>query len=145
MSTTPKPTRKHKRKKSGENEVASVLLGRRAGRLWLCRACWEWTGTPVSVEFAAQRVLEEEGYFGDVMGFYHTHPNMPARPSERDIRTMQAWVGCLGKPLLCLIRGRDGLRGWVFRDDEDKGQPLVALLWQESFQPVPIFAALTKE
>jgi proteasome lid subunit RPN8/RPN11 len=59
-------------------------------------------------------VLAREERHGDVIGFLHTHPGMAAVPSERDVRTMHAWCSAFGKPLLCLIKGADGLRGWRF-------------------------------
>jgi hypothetical protein len=52
------------------------------------------------------------------MGWYHTHPGMRAIPSARDVATMRAWCLALGKPLLCVIAGNDGTRGYIFYDDD---------------------------
>jgi proteasome lid subunit RPN8/RPN11 len=61
---------------------------------------------------------------GDVIGFLHTHPDGPASPSDRDVRTMRAWRLAFGKPLLCLIDGPVGIRGFRFDNNESTGEPL---------------------
>jgi proteasome lid subunit RPN8/RPN11 len=81
-------------------------------------------GSPASVEFDWAWVLAREERSRDVLGFYHTHPAGLATPSWRDVRTMRAWVGCLGKPLLCIIESEGGLAAYVFRTDTDEGHPL---------------------
>jgi len=53
-----------------------------------------------------------------VVGFYHTHPGFTATPSFIDHGTMGAWVNCLGKPLWCVIKGVDGIRAFLYKDDE---------------------------
>jgi proteasome lid subunit RPN8/RPN11 len=47
--------------------------------------------------------MNREEKHGDVVGFLHTHPDGPAAPSKRDLRTMRAWWSAFGKPLLYLI------------------------------------------
>ena len=78
-------------------------------------ADWSWT-------------LAREEMHGDVMGFYHTHPDGGSlAPSQRDIRTMQAWCSALGKPLLCLIAEHQKPampKGYVFKTDEHRGEPV---------------------
>jgi hypothetical protein len=37
---------------------------------------------------------------------------------------MHAWVSCFGKPLLCIIAGIDGMRGYRFDDDRAVGVEL---------------------
>jgi proteasome lid subunit RPN8/RPN11 len=101
-----------------------TLLGERRGRIWLCRRVQPSQGERTSVRFDGARVLEREETHGDVVGFLHTHPDGPASPSERDVRTMRAWCGAFGKPLLCLIDGPDGLRGFRFDDGESFGREL---------------------
>ena len=66
--------------------------------------------------------MEREERYGDVAGFFHTHPQGLAIPSERDLRTMRAWVSCFGKPLLCLIDSGDRLSAFLFQTDEDAGR-----------------------
>ena len=77
------------------------------------------------MEFDAAAALEREERRGDVVGFLHTHPCGSARPSRRDIDTMQAWCSAFGKPLLCVIRGADELAGCRFDDDESPGERLL--------------------
>jgi proteasome lid subunit RPN8/RPN11 len=76
------------------------------------------------VRFDGDRVLRREERRGDVAGFLHTHPGMAAVPSVRDLRTMRAWCSCFGKPLLCVIAGGDGVRGYRFDDDTSDGVEL---------------------
>jgi hypothetical protein len=106
------------------HEISYVLIGQRRGRIWVGRLRQRQTGQPASVEFDWSWVLEREGRWGDVLGFYHTHPAGAATPSARDLRTMRAWVSCLGKPLLCVIEGDDVLAAHLFATDEDSGQAL---------------------
>jgi hypothetical protein len=50
---------------------------------------------------------------------------MPA-PSKRDDRTMQAWVGSFGKPLLCLIEANRHVAAFLYANDEDTATALTA-------------------
>jgi hypothetical protein len=106
------------------HEISYVLIGQRRGRIWYGRLRQRQTGQQASVEFDWNWVLEREERQGDVLGFYHTHPAGAAAPSARDVRTMRAWVSCLGKPLLCVIESNDVLAAHVFATDEDSGQML---------------------
>ena len=106
------------------NEVVAVLVGQRRGRLWYGRLQQRQVGRPASVEFNWTWALEREERLSDVIGFYHTHPSGLTTPSQRDVRTMRAWVTCLGKPLLCVIASGDALTAYLFQTDEDSGQPL---------------------
>jgi hypothetical protein len=76
------------------------------------------------VEFDGAAVLTREEKRRDIIGFLHTHPGLPAKPSPRDIATMQAWVSAFGKPLLCLIAGTDCLAGFCFDSDASRGERL---------------------
>lgn len=107
-----------------ENEISAILVGRRRGRIWYGRLRERRGGGPASVEFDWAWVLAREERYGDVAGFYHTHPPGLAAPSQRDLRTMRAWVSCLGKPLLCVIESGDVLAAYLFCTDEDDGQAL---------------------
>jgi proteasome lid subunit RPN8/RPN11 len=84
-------------------------------------------GKRVSVRFDGAWVLNREEEHGDVVGFLHTHPEGPATPSGRDVRTMRAWHSAFGKPLLCLIAGPDDLRGYRFDGDDPTGAVLAAV------------------
>jgi len=71
-------------------------------------------GNAVSVKFDWNWVLKREEKKGDVLGFWHTHPNKDAEPSERDIKTMKAWTNCLGKCLFCVIQNSYTKRAYSF-------------------------------
>ena len=110
---------------TSKNESCYVLVGQRRGRIWFGRLRRRLAGQPASVEFDWEWVLSREERCGDVAGFYHTHQAGLAAPSDRDVRTMRAWVSCLGKPLLCLIQAGGTLTAYAFATDEDDGRPLV--------------------
>ena len=102
------------------------LIGRRQGPFWFARRTKPTHGTPTSVGFDANWVLRREEARGDVVGFYHTHPSGQPRPSKRDDRTMHAWVGCFGKPLLCLIEADGVVAAYWYENDEDGAIRLTA-------------------
>jgi proteasome lid subunit RPN8/RPN11 len=104
-------------------EQCWTLLGQRRGRIWFCRRVRHSRGDRASVEFDGGWVLQREEEHGDIVGFLHTHPDGPASPSGRDVRTMRAWCSAFGKPLLCLIASPDGVRGYRF-DAESTGEEL---------------------
>lgn len=108
-------------------EESWVLVGHRRGPVWLARKMRHRTGEPASVGFDAAWVLAREEQYRDVVGFLHTHPPGLLRPSGRDVRTMRAWCGAFGKPLLCLIASGDRFAGWRFDDDESEGVRIAAL------------------
>ena len=105
-------------------EQCWTLLGQRRGRIWLCRCVRRTSGERASVSFDGAWTLEREEGYGDVIGFLNTHPDGPATPSDRDVRTMRAWRRAFGKPLLCVIAGPDSLRGYRFDDDTSKGDQI---------------------
>jgi proteasome lid subunit RPN8/RPN11 len=105
-------------------EQCWTLLGERRGRVWFCRRTRRTSGERVSVRFDGAWALRREEDRGDVVGFLHTHPDGPASPSGRDVRTMRAWCIAFGKPLVCLIQSPDGLRGYRFDDDGSTGEAL---------------------
>ncbi len=110
------------KKTTEESEEAGILVGSRKGGIWLGRLCrWEQGGA-ASVEFDWSWVLEREERHGDVIGFWHTHPFGLAGPSRRDVRTMHAWVDCLGKPLLCLIEVPGKIAAYLYRTGEEAGR-----------------------
>ena len=105
-----------------KNEQYAVLIGHCRSGIWYGRLRQRQVGSPGSVEFDWAWVMEREERYGDVAGFFHTHPSGLATPSQRDVRTMRAWVSCFGKPLLCLIESCEGLSAYLFGTDEDAGQ-----------------------
>lgn len=106
-------------------EEAHILTGIRRGRVWLMRLQQRIEGAPASVETDWRWALEREERYHDVAGFYHTHPPAAgAAPSQRDVRTMRAWCGAFGKPLLCVIACDGHTLSTRFLDDEDSGLAL---------------------
>ena len=105
-----------------KNEEYAVLVGQCRRGIWHGRLRQRQLGGPASVEFDWAWVMEREERYGDVAGFFHTHPTGLATPSQRDVRTMCAWVSCFGKPLLCLIESGEGSSAYLFETDEDTGQ-----------------------
>jgi proteasome lid subunit RPN8/RPN11 len=109
------------------NERCWTLLGSRdaSSGTWRIELHHIVLGDQTRVEADWSWTLAREEADGDVMGFYHTHPQgIGTQPSKRDIRTMQAWCSALGKPLLCLIAEDPGARiptGYVFESDEHRG------------------------
>jgi proteasome lid subunit RPN8/RPN11 len=103
-----------------------VLLGTRQGPFWHARRVRPTKGEPLSVQFDGAWVLIREEERGDVVGFYHTHPGGPPDPSQRDVKTMHAWAGSFGKPLLCLIEASGQIAAYRFDDDESTGVRLPA-------------------
>ena len=103
-----------------------TLVGRQQGRFWYARRMRPTKGDPASVAFDASWVIAREEAKGDVVGFYHTHPSGMPDPSRRDDRTMRAWVGSFGKPLLCLIEADGKVAGYQYRSDESDGVALTA-------------------
>lgn len=106
------------------NEISYILVGQRRGGIWYGRLRRRTEGGPGHVDFDWDWVLAREERHGDVLGFYHTHPAGLPRPSSRDVRTMGAWVSCLGKPLLCAIRSGRVLGAYLFATHDDPGVPL---------------------
>jgi proteasome lid subunit RPN8/RPN11 len=105
-------------------EQCWTLVGQRRGRIWFCRRVRPSSGERASVRFDGAWVLRREETYGDVLGFLHTHPDGPPSPSRRDVRTMRAWCGAFGKPLLCLIAASGRVHGYRFDDDESLGAAL---------------------
>jgi len=108
-------------------ESSAILTGQRRGRIWHVRLRKFGSGKPTSVEFDWAYVLEREERYGDIVGFYHTHPVGLITTSRRDVQTMRAWVSCLGKPLLCVIASGATLSAYVFETDDDAGTPLAEI------------------
>ncbi len=110
-----------------KHERCWTLLGRRQGPFWHACRRRPTQGGPASVAFDPAWVIEREESRGDVIGFYHTHPGGMPGPSQRDHRTMRAWVGSFGKPLLCLIEADGVVNAYLYVDDEvDEGIALTA-------------------
>jgi len=106
-------------------EQCWLLVGQRRGPIWYARRVRRSSGERASVHFDGLWALRREESHHDVVGFYHTHPDGPACPSQRDERTMRAWCSAFGKPLLCVIASPGSLNGFRFDDDESDGVELL--------------------
>lgn len=103
-----------KNRYGNQKEIAYVLIGEIKDGIVLARMMWKTRGTETSVLFDGAKVLEREEKHGDLVGFYHTHPEGFTQPSKRDDDTMISWSFCFGKPLLCVVGTSVGLRAWVY-------------------------------
>lgn len=103
------------------NERSWVLTGEIDGSHWWGRPQKMTEGEPTAVDFDFKFVLKQEEEKGNVIGWLHTHPGFESYTSGRDIRTMKVWSTCMGKPLICAIRGIDGLKAWFWPHDESEG------------------------
>ncbi|HQR38779.1 MAG TPA: M67 family metallopeptidase [Blastocatellia bacterium] len=64
--------------------------------------------------FRAERHASSAGLA--VIGYYHSHPNAPARPSEYDL-THATWPG-ISYPIVSVIEGVAGeIRNWTLLED----------------------------
>ena len=64
--------------------------------------------------FRAERYASTKGL--DVVGYYHSHPNAPARPSEFDL-DHATWPG-ISYPIVAVIAGVAAeVRSWTLADD----------------------------
>jgi hypothetical protein len=103
-----------------KNEICLTLIGKwLTKKLWVAKGHWLQEGHPTQVGFEHlyNRILRKEIDPEKIIGFYHTHPKFRASPSLMDHETMNQWVDVLGKPLLCLIEGVDGLNIFYFFGD----------------------------
>lgn len=69
--------------------------------LWfrIGRIVYHSKGGPASVDFDWKKVYNSRW----LLGFYHTHPGNLIHYSDRDKRTMGAWVSCCWRDLICGI------------------------------------------
>lgn len=101
-----------------ENEKCWLITGKIFRRFFYGKMLYMSEGYPTQVKFDGDYVLKLEENQGNIIGFYHTHPKMMATPSSTDHETMHSWVSCFGKPLLCLIEGSNGIKTYLYQDDE---------------------------
>ncbi len=109
-------------------EEAYILTGTRRGLVWLLRCHRPMLGTPDSVETDWKWALRREERYGDVMGFYHTHPPAAGtRPSPRDVRTMRAWCSAFGKEMLGVIAAGEQIKTVRFTEDQGFALPITEM------------------
>jgi hypothetical protein len=131
-------------------ETFFLLTGRQQNGIWLARLSSRQEGNEISVKFDGRQVLSREEKYGDIVGFYHSHPPGFLAPSKRDHDTMNAWSFCFGKALLCVIAADGQLRAWIYdcssgasvckqADQVEifKGRTLVAISRADCLSPDP--------
>lgn len=125
------------------NEVCYVLVGKQLGWLFLGKLVKKTVGTPSLVEFDWEWVLKREENKGDVLGFWHTHLH-GVEPSERDIKTMRAWVSCFNKPLLSVIQAnhRRDVSILRFCISNDSDSPMISFSVSKFFRLFDHFLAI---
>ncbi len=113
-------------------EQCWVLLGAydETNECWQVHIRRHVSGQPASVEADWRWTMDREEALGDVAGFAHTHPTGSGTdPSDRDVRTMEAWCSAFGKPLLCLIAEGEALldpAAYLFTKDNSDPRPVTA-------------------
>ena len=111
-------------KETYPEECAGALVGVDTGEIKLVVDVWRAENTheedrarrfliePLQIKEFEERARERDM---DVLGFYHSHPDHPAEPSEYDRE--RAWpyysyvIAAVGEG------GVEGLRSWVLKDD----------------------------
>lgn len=126
------------------NEECWILTGRKLFGLILFKKIKKSTGSSTKVRFDWKYVLKKEEERSSVVGFWHTHPKGPLLPSLQDKKTMSSWVGCFGKPLLCIIGGKNATQPYLvkqyplkWRISEKETEPeraIQAELWLDLFK-----------
>ncbi len=105
-------------------ECTGALIGMNLGEMKIVVDVWRAENTheeersrrfliePLRIKEFEERAVERDM---DVLGFYHSHPNHPAEPSEYDRE--HAWpnysyvIASVGE------EGVEGIRSWVLKDD----------------------------
>jgi proteasome lid subunit RPN8/RPN11 len=68
---------------------------------------------------AAERAARERGL--DVVGFFHSHPDHPARPSAFDLEHAWPWYSYL---IVSVVRGRpEDATSWRMSEDRSRFEP----------------------
>lgn len=110
-------------------EESWVLTGKRSGPALVARRHVYQSGTYGTVGFDYRWLEQRETERHDIVGFAHTHPpGAGASPSETDRVTMEGWVDCLGRSLLCIITCGRRTRCWLYRKAGDRVELSVRLL-----------------
>jgi proteasome lid subunit RPN8/RPN11 len=96
------------------DERREVKLARRARNLNTDRPHDRYLMDPRDVN-AADAAAREQGL--EIVGFYHSHPDHPAKASQTDLENSSPWGG-YSYPIVSVVEGepRD-LRSWARQDD----------------------------
>lgn len=97
-----------------------VLVGFEDSGAFVARRVMRATGAPHSVRLDSARIFVREEKIGDVLGFWHTHPEGLTGESSQDESTMAAYCLSFGKPMLSIIETGAGIRAWIHRPRQKK-------------------------
>jgi proteasome lid subunit RPN8/RPN11/molybdopterin converting factor small subunit len=124
-------------------ESCGLVLGRRdgeAGRAALVVAGANLSGAPDRYELdpadfvRADRLARERGE--EILGFWHSHPDHPARPSETD--RAQAWEGWCYLIAAVTRAGPGDLRAWRLQDQRFQEEEIRPMTTASLRIPAPL-------
>lgn len=120
------------------HECCGVLLGKEVNGRKLVSEAWPLTNartdsprnrfliTPEDWG-ASEKYAREKGW--EILGFYHSHPDHPARPSGYDREHAWPWLSYV---ILSVEQGRPAeLASWVLADDRSRFNPEIVELWKD--------------
>lgn len=86
------------------SEIYYTIIGYQYGNTLICDLIdMETQYNPGSVEFMWKNVWDRHIEHGDVIGFFHTHPEGCPWMSERDKKTFHSWLVGIGGPRYAVI------------------------------------------
>lgn len=88
-------------------------------------------GGAASVPFDWKEALSK-----NLIGWIHTHAPGNANMSAVDHKTMMGWAIALGKPIMCLIRSGNDLKGWSYWKSADLDSVIRVPLKLSTFGPL---------
>ena len=78
-------------------------------------------GVAAGVEFDWEKIYNSKY----IIGFFHTHPNGMLNYSDTDYRTMNAWVSCLWRNLICGIWNEERSKNICYLFKKDKTREIL--------------------
>ena len=91
------------------NEQCWFIYGFRRENTWYGFLRHHSVGGPASVNFNWKKAANPL-----IIGFFHSHPSGMINPSNRDDRTMGAWVRSEGRSLICGIFSDDEKAAYLY-------------------------------
>lgn len=113
------------------NEAASLLIGRKNDDMFKAEKIIDAensqrtrTSFQIDPRFLVDTLDKVEGEDMELIGFYHSHPNLHAFVSERDEKFMKLWPG----------------KVWVIGGTDDGGEvtEVRAFVWREGVEEVNV-------